>query len=42
MKSAIKINDNLLVFKSNKIASKGMSQLFLYNFRRKEDIPNFI
>jgi len=42
MKSAIKINDNLIVFKSNKIASKGKSQLFLYNFRIKLDIQNFI
>ena len=30
MKSAIKINNDLLVFKSNKIASKGISQLILY------------
>ena len=42
MKSAIKINNDLLVFKSNKIASKGKSQLLLYNFRRKKDIPNFL
>ena len=42
MKSAIKINNDLLVFKSNKIASKGKSQLLLYNFRNKKDIPNFI
>jgi len=42
MKSAIKINDSLLVFKSNKIVSKGMSQLFLYNFRIKKYIPDFI
>ena len=39
MKSAIKINDDLLVFKSNKIASKGKSQLLLYNYRRKKYIP---
>jgi hypothetical protein len=42
MKSAIKINNKLLVFKSNKIVSKGMSQLFLYNYRVKCDIPDFI
>ena len=42
MKSAIKFNNNLLVFKSNKITSKGKSQLLLYNFRRKKDIPNFL
>ena len=41
MKSAIKINDNLVIFKSNKIASKGMSQLLLFNFRNKKDIPKF-
>ena len=40
MKSAIKINDSLLVFKSNKIVSNGMSQLFLYNFRIKKYIPD--
>ena len=38
MKSAIKIDDDFLVFKSNKVASKGMSQLLLYNFRVKKDI----
>jgi len=37
MKSAIKIDDDFLVFKSNKVASKGMSQLLLYNFRVKKD-----
>jgi len=29
MKSAIKINDDYVVFKSNKFASKGISQLLL-------------
>ena len=38
MKNAIKIDDDFLVFKSNKVASKGMSQLLLYNFRVKKDI----
>ena len=42
MKSAIKINEDLLVFKSNKIASKGISKLLLFNFRTKKDIPNFL
>ena len=42
MKSAIKINVDLLVFKSNKIASKGISKLLLFNFRNKKDIPNFL
>ena len=42
MKSAIKINVDLLVFKSNKIASKGISKLLLFNFRKKRDIPNFL
>ena len=41
-KSAIKINNDLIIFKSNKIASKGKSQLLLYNFRSKKDIPNFL
>jgi len=42
MKSAIKINPDLLVFKSNKIASKGISKLLLFYFRIKRDIPNFL
>lgn len=29
MKSAIKVNDDFIVFKSNKIVSKGISQLLL-------------
>ena len=31
MKSAIKIKDNLIVFKSNKVASKGKDELIFYN-----------
>jgi len=42
MKSAIKIDSNFLVFKSNKIVSKGKRQLLLYNYRNKKDIPDFI
>jgi hypothetical protein len=42
MKSAIKINNDLLAFKSNKIASKGISKLLIYNYRRKKDIPTFL
>ena len=41
MKSAIKINDDLVIFKSNKIVSKGISQLLLFNYRTKKDIPKF-
>ena len=42
LKSAIKINNEFVVFKSNKIVSKGKSQLLLFNYRNKKDIPNFI
>ena len=42
MKSAIKINNDFVVFKSNKIASKGMSQLLLYNYRLKRDNSDLI
>ena len=38
MKSAIKINDDLVAFKSNKIVSKGISNLLIFNFRHKKDI----
>ena len=38
MKSAIKINDDLVAFKSNKIIFKGISNLLIYNFRSKKDI----
>jgi len=31
MKSAIKINERIIVFKSNKINSKGKDKLFFYN-----------
>ena len=42
MKSAIKVSDDFVVFKSNKIASKGISQLLLYNFSIKKDISDLI
>jgi hypothetical protein len=42
MKSEIKINNDLLVFKSNKIVSKGISKLLIYNYKRKKDIPTFL
>ena len=42
MKSAIKIDHNFIAFKSNKIVSKGVSQILIYNYRNKKDIPDFI
>lgn len=42
MKSAIKVNDDFIVFKSNKIVSKGISQLLLQNYRIKMDMSALI
>jgi len=41
MKSAIKVNSNLLFFKSNNIASKGISKLKIFQYRQKKDIPDY-
>jgi hypothetical protein len=38
MKSGIKIDNIFVAFKSNKIASKGKSQLLIYNYRNRKDI----
>ena len=38
MKSAIKIDNNFVAFKSNKVASKGENKLLLFNYRKKKDI----
>ena len=43
IKSAIKINYDLVAFKSNKIVSKGISNLLIFNLGTKKDISlNFI
>jgi len=39
IKSAIKINNDLVVLKSNKIVSKGMSKLLIFNSRMKTIFP---
>ena len=40
-KSGIKLNDNLIIFKSNKVASKGKDKLKIYNYKNKtkSEIP---
>ena len=38
IKSIMKINDEILVFKSNKIASKGKDNLIFYNYKSKNEI----
>ena len=44
MKSAIKVNDDFLVFKSNKIVSKGRSNLLIYSYITlgKKKLSNYI
>ena len=42
MRSAIKIDNNFVAFKSNKISSKGVTQLLLFNFTKKKDTPEFL
>ena len=42
MKSAIKINKYYVIFKSNKIASKGKSQLLLYHYKAFLDMSELI
>jgi hypothetical protein len=34
-KSGIKVNENLMIFKSNKVAYKGKDKIKLYNFKNK-------
>jgi len=41
MKSAIKIDNNFVAFKSNKVASKGENKLLLFNYRKKKDTQDF-
>ena len=42
MKSAIKVNKYYVIFKSNKIASKGKSQLLLYPYKAFLDMSDLI